>query len=213
MGRGKKSSFVIVSAFLGITACLVLWIENFQTKVVEVVTEIDIPLKLGDWEGEEIEVDQRTYDILETPMVIIRRYQKNGKEVYFAGIFSSKKRKAIHPPEICLTGGGVAAQKKIIDLKIGEKIYPTNKLEILGGEDAPYREAVFYWYRAGDNLYTNFYAQQMYYSWTQIIRRPIKSSDVALLRISVVGERGESSESLEEKAGDFAGELFSHLGM
>ena len=184
MGAENKR-FLVIAAILLFSAAIIFRLESGQKKLQAVEESIDFPMELGDWVGEEIPVSTRTMEILETPLVVLRKFTNpEGEVVYFSGVFASRSRKAIHPPEVCLTGGGVAAQKDVIDLEISGKNYPTNKLVILPGKTRRPKEVIFYWYRVGDSLFSNFYAQQSQMAWMRIHRKPLKSTDVALLRIS-----------------------------
>ncbi|MEA3369246.1 MAG: EpsI family protein [Candidatus Ratteibacteria bacterium] len=212
MGAENKR-FLVITAILLFSAVIIFRIESGQKKLQVVEESIDFPTELGDWVGEEIPVSTRTLELLETPLVILRKFTNSqGEAVYFSGVFASRSRKAIHPPEICLTGGGVAARKDILDLEINGKNYPTNKLVILPGKTRRPKEVIFYWYRVGDSLFSNFYAQQSQMTWMRIHRKPLKSSDVALLRISTRQKNekeGEAEMELRLKA--FAEVLFNYL--
>jgi len=211
---GENKRFFTVMGVLTLCAGIIFFLEASQRKLLVKEESFDFPTKLGEWVGEEIPVSRRTLEILESPFVVIRKYSNpEGEIVYFSGVFSSRNRKAIHPPEVCLTGGGVAAHKEVFNLKIGNKIYPTNKLVILPGKEKRPEEVILYWYKAGEKLFTNFYAQQLQMTWNQIRRKPFKGTDTALIRISTREIYGENQHNLEERLTNFAALLFKYLGV
>lgn len=210
--EAKNKRFLVVSIILILSAGLVFWVESTQKKLQIVDESFDFPLVLGQWRGEEIPVSRQTLEILESPFVIIRKYTSlQGEVIYFSGVFSSRNRKAIHPPEVCLTGGGVSAHKDIISLKINDRDYETNRLVITPKELSGNKEVIFYWYKARDKIFTNFYAQQLQITWSLLLRKPLKLTDIALLRVSTPESRGEGEKELEERLKDFVRVLFSYL--
>ncbi len=66
-----------------------------------------IPLRVGDWRGEEIAIEKDIKGILETDMVLMRRYVNPGGEaVDLAIVYYKDSRVSLHLPESCLMGQG-----------------------------------------------------------------------------------------------------------
>ena len=106
---------------------LISRIENLpQLKVILVLGRVShdsldiriFPYVVGEWQGKELQVTEKEYDILETRNLISREYISSSDEkVYLFIIYSETNRGVFHPPEVCMMGGGV----KIVD-KRSEKI-------------------------------------------------------------------------------------------
>ncbi len=210
--QAELKRFVLVAIILAVSAGLTFALDLTQKKLFTLDESFEFPMQLGSWTGEEIPVSERTLEILESPFVIIRKYTNpQGETVYFSGVFSSRNRKAIHPPEVCLTGGGTSSKKDIVNLKINGTIYPTNRLAILRGEKNEAKEVIFYWYKAGDRIFKNFYAQQLQITLNEIKRKSLKVTDIALLRVSTLQRPGDSEGSAEQRLAVFTKLLFDYL--
>ncbi len=166
-----------------------------------------IPHTLGSWQGQDIALDERAYEILETRDVLFRRYQENADRpaVDLCIVFSQGNRKASHPPEVCYIGAGAHVDK-----------YPPQRMEIAGlpQGSSPYantllvgqgshREAVLYWYLAGSSLTHGYLHQQMKILWAQLLGRPAQG---ALIRCSTPLGEGESLEDALKRLRSFAQE-------
>lgn len=155
-----------------------------------------IPHALGGWLGEDVALEERTYEILETRQVLYRQYRLNPQAppIDLCVVLSEANRKASHPPEVCYIGSGAhvdrhpAARVQFASLK-GPTALPANVLLVRRGQ---YREVTLYWYLAGSRLMTNYYSQQLAILWSQLLGRP---SQGALIRVStpIVDESPEQA--------------------
>ena len=155
------------------------------------ISVTDFPKVVGEWKAQDIPLDQRVYELLETKNLIMRNYvNKQGESVNCYIIYSQDNRKVAHPPEICLQGEGATVVDKTA-IQITDSIKAT-KLIL---EKSLSRELVIYWYKAG-NLNTNDYIkQQLKIAINRMLR---KSSSGALIRLAteIKGESQDKALSL-----------------
>jgi EpsI family protein len=145
----------------------------------------ELPVLVNDWYGEDIKVDERTLEILETDDVIIRVYRKKQSiPVELCIVYASNNRKVAHPPEICYKGGGWSLEeKKHVVFPIKSNKYPevrANKLIIEKGDKT---QLVLYWYKCNKDFTSNYYRQQI-----NIVMNEIRSgkSTSGLIRFSTL---------------------------
>lgn len=113
------------------------------------------PINIGQWQGKDIPLSEKDYEILETRNLIMREYKNpRGESIYLYIIYSEGNRKVAHPPEICLTGGGL----NILD-KASIQLTPSIRAVKMLMEKGDFRQVVVYWYKAGD-AYTDQYLKQ-----------------------------------------------------
>jgi EpsI family protein len=134
----------------------------------DVVDVREFPLTMGDWRGEDHEITEREYEILETRNLISRTYtDTSGAEAHVFIIYSETNRSVFHPPEVCLIGSGITIVNKTsdaIDRKASS--FPVNKLYLKKGAS---QDIALYCYKSG-GLYTdNFYLQQASFTINQVL--------------------------------------------
>jgi len=203
--RSLPSAFHVQGAVLAIAPVLVLAL--LATSAVSGRDEIlperqslnSFPLRLGEWEGRELEISREELDVLKlTDYVNADFADPNGGVVnfYVAYYASQRKGASVHSPRACLPGGGW----KIIDSKVvnltgilpdGSDL-PVNQLIISTGQA---RQLVNYWFmQRGRNL-TNEYAVKWYIFWDSLTRR---RTDGALVRlVTPLPEQGGEEEAAQ----------------
>ncbi len=142
----------------------------------------NIPTVIAGMKSREIEMDQRTLDILETTDVMYREYSMKGKlPIFVCIIFSENNRKVAHPPELCLSGGGaVVEEKKQIQFSssVKDKFYAQRLIV----QHADRKWMYLYWYKTGKFFSSHYLLQQFLSALTQIVYR---KSSCALIRLSI----------------------------
>lgn len=162
-----------------------------------------IPHEFGSWHGEDVTLDERTYQILETRNVLYREYRaaQDSPPIVLCIVFSQINRKAPHPPEVCYTGAGAYVERRPYETL---ELSPTlgsiqgSSLLVRFGQT---QEVVLYWYLAGTQLTTSYYEQQRKVIWAQITGRPAQS---AMIRFSTVMIGNESQEEGMARLKSFA---------
>ena len=147
------------------------------------VAEIEIDGRK--WVGERTrELDEQTLRILEYPWYLIRQYRPADDlrpEVEYCVIFSKDNRKGVHPPDLCLEGGGQnITGKGMVVLKDVEGIGEVwcRELVVQSGR----RETYFlYTYKCGSQYTTSFWVQQ----WTIFLNGLLaRNASGGLIRVS-----------------------------
>jgi EpsI family protein len=168
----------------------------FQQRAFQDKLDIRIfPYRIDNWQGKDLPVTEKEYNILETHNLILREYvHPSGQRLILFVIYSETNRAVFHPPEVCLIGSGI----KIVDRKSEEinhakDTFLINKLFI---EKDNYKQIVLYCYKV-NNLYTdNYYLQQVYFAFNQLLGRHVCG---ATIRVSMLQgkDRNETLTTLK----------------
>jgi EpsI family protein len=155
--------------------------------------EIDIrmfPYTVGDWKGKELEVAEKTYEILETRNLISREYTNSANDkIFLFIIYSETNRSVFHPPEVCLMGGGIEiVDKQTESIDYNEKQFSANKLYT---QRDNYKGISLYCYKTGKLHTDNFYLQQAYFALGQLLRGHVKG---ATIRVTMVLKEDEEAQ-------------------
>jgi len=179
-------------------------IEQGKGRTPQTVTMSRIPLKVGQWEGKDIPVEQKVYEILETKDVLVREYKDpEGDSVYLSIVYSQSNRGSFHPPEICYLGGGVKLLNKGVEnIAVNDgNVLETNILEMDGPVGVM---KAWYWFAAGTRFVQSYYKQQIY-----LLRDAFsgRATQGALIRVSgkIVNSR------IEHKIKGFIRDMLPYL--
>ncbi len=142
-----------------------------------------LPIFINGWSGEDIKVDDRTLEILETDDVLMRDYKKEGNPfIQLCIIYASNNRKVSHPPEVCYKGSGWSLEEKILVVfSIKSDEFPELRANKLILEKGDQKQLVLYWYKCNSDYATNYYKQQINVVKSEIITG---KSTSGLIRIS-----------------------------
>lgn len=160
-----------------------------------------IPYKIGNWVGRDMELDEKTYEILETRNILSRLYLGPGNEsVHLLLVSSNKDRRVAHPPEVCYTSSNydiVSSQSAEFEV-LGQKI-PVKEFVAEDQNNPAHKEHVLYFYQVGKSFTANYYAQQLQFAFGTLTRQ---ESQILLVRLS-----GSSEKSFSE----FLAQILPHL--
>jgi len=71
----------------------------------------DIPLQIGDWQGEDVpQTNVEVQILLEPEEYIYRRYRRADGKIIWLSIIGSRQTKSFHPPQICYDAAGWRTQ-------------------------------------------------------------------------------------------------------
>ncbi|MDP1853762.1 MAG: EpsI family protein [Candidatus Omnitrophota bacterium] len=192
---------ILIIIIFSLTAALSLFLYYQQIKPEDAFNVANFPKQIADWQGEDIVLEEKVYEILETRNLLLREYKKSGEPaIVLYIIYSDKNRKASHPPEVCLTGSGVSIIKKTT-----EEITLTGsplKTNYLIAEKGGARELMFYWFKSGKTFTPNYLNQQLRIMLNQLQG---KSSGGAMIRISTTITKDE--KETEERLAGFIREI------
>ncbi|HHT9120098.1 MAG TPA: exosortase C-terminal domain/associated protein EpsI [Candidatus Hypogeohydataceae bacterium YC41] len=165
-----------------------------------------IPSLIGPWVGgKDLEADARVIEILETDDILTREYLgPKGVTILLCIAFSGESRKAIHPPEVCMSGGGWnLIEKKRLKVP-GSNNFEAIKLILEKGDS---KQIVLYWYKSGKEFTANFYSQQLGFVKSMLFGGEISCG---LIRVSTQIE-GQGVEEALSSLTDFAQALMPYL--
>ena len=167
MPNNKTCLIAIALLSLTLLGLIYLW-QPDSISSAEIRLE-SIPLKAGEWKGEDISISERIYQLLETKDVLTRKYiNSRGRKVVLAIVYSGVNRGAFHPPEICYLGGGRELLNKSVEkieiTEPGKNPYTIKVNRLLMGENGN-KEIAWYWFTAGNRATANYYRQQCYFIW------------------------------------------------
>jgi len=189
-----KNQFIVILSVLIITLAIAVPSYLFVPEAKESVKVSDFPMAIGAWQGKDLPVDERAYEILETRNLILREYAKGNEKVYFYIIYSQDNRKVSHPPEVCFEGSGITIVKKdkvALELADGSRILAN---ELVVEKKGP-TNLVLYWYKAG-NFYTdNYLKQQLSIALSRLRFKPTSS---AMIRLSVEMASNDTKNALAD---------------
>lgn len=143
----------------------------------------NFPYQMGEWTGQDSDVDERTYEILETRNVLSRSYVKaDGSYAHLLLVSSKRDRRVAHPPEVCYTGSHYSIVQSADDfVRTDSGEIPVRSFVAESEQNPEYREQVIYLYKIGNQYTTNYYAQQLRFAMDKISN---KESEVLLIRVS-----------------------------
>lgn len=196
--RGLAGRVAVALTLLILCAGL-SWRMLYPTLMEQGVKSSKLPLNIGRWVGYDSVVEDYVKLILETDDVIERNYLDGGSGnamVQLAVAFSSNNRRVAHPPEICYRAGGwEVVNKKIFQIK---GLPPLVRLVMDNGNRR--RDVVFYFFKSGDEITSNYYQQQFNIAANQLLGRATASS---LVRFSTTIRDNEDQLTAELRVVDF----------
>ena len=178
----------------------------------------DIPLIIGNWYGREIEIDEHTYELLETRDTIMREYTNDlGDKVVLVVVYSRENVRVVHAPDICLPGGGFSICEKATEVVSFSR--DNNPLPpLLRGTQQPavfnnytigdgsQKQPVFFLYKSGTKLTPNPLQMEFDFFINKALRRP---HSAALIRLSYAVNGNLENATLKTK--QFATEVMPVL--
>jgi len=174
----NNRNFIIVVVIFVMVAVIGLlsYLPTRFDKAAKVLMS-NFPMTVGEWQATDIPLADRDYEILETKNLIMRDYKNTkGDSVYLYIVYSENNRKVTHPPELCLTGGGLT----IVDKSSVQLTNNIRGVKLLM-EKGDARELVVYWFRAG-SLNTDSYVKQQLKVVFDLLRG--KRTSCALIRLT-----------------------------
>ena len=113
--------FLVVIILTIITATIVFHIENIEPFKNEMLFQF--PMQIDQWSGENIPMEERIFESLETPYAILRNYHSiKGKVINFSIVWYSDKEVAFHSAAACLGGtGNLVKVDELYDIKTQNK--------------------------------------------------------------------------------------------
>jgi EpsI family protein len=181
-----RNRYVILIVLMVLTAALVNLLNySSHYKSEEGIANIQqIPLKVGNWDGRDLNIEKVVYDILETKSIIHRTYTHNGPPVLLSVVYYPETKVDFHAPEACLGGRGITIDKstKTLAFKANGEQTKLELNQLIWHKD-DYEELVYYFYKSGDFVGNDYISLRIKLAMNKIINRPTSGS---LIRVSTV---------------------------
>jgi len=127
--------------------------ENYETRKDGIETLRKIPLRIGEWQGKDLQLEKLIYEILETKSIVQRSYLWNNQVVFLTIVYYPEQKVDFHAPEACLGGRGIQIQKQINKVRIVSDGKEHNiKLNQLIWDQQGEQRLVYYFYKSGEFL-------------------------------------------------------------
>ena len=205
--NASRVRFVVAAVLMAATA-LLLQARSRQEVFPARESLNSLPSQFGPWTGHDIDLDQKTLDILGAGEFLFRDYQETGNSQPPIGLFiayfpSQRAGDTIHSPSHCLPGAGwVPTQKQVVQISRPDgSSFPANRYVI---SKAGERELVIYWYQAHNRALASEYWAK-YYLVADSIR--MNRSDGALVRLITPMFHGESPNAAQARVLDLGSQL------
>jgi len=209
--QNMQKRYLIVIAIMLLTSVLVHFLsyDTYYEAEAGIRAIKNIPLEFGQWQGKDIPLDERIYEILETRSIINRSYRENnGQKVLLSIVYYPETKVDFHAPEACLAGRGIQISKsaQAITITPNEKKVTINLNRLIrqqGGSD----ELIYYFYKAGDFFGKNYIKMRFNLALNKFSR---KEKNGSLIRVSTP-VFGEDYKSASIMLTSFIEDLYPYL--
>lgn len=183
MLKTNKIYYLLIAAFVGLAFFRIDMPTSFKIDDYKNPLFESFPYELGKWKGEDFEVDEKTYEILETRNVLSRRYDApNGDQVALLLVSSNKDRRVAHPPEVCYLGSNFTiSNERENTLDVNNQEIPVKEFLAIQENRKNHKEHVLYLYKVGETFTRNYYAQQLKFALDSMQK---KDTEILLIRLS-----------------------------
>lgn len=168
-----------------------------------------VPIKIGEWQGEEYPLEETVYDILETRAIIHRSFTTNsGKNVFLSLVHYHDTKVDFHAPEACLGGNGLQTEKttKTVTLHSNGKSVTFDLARMITSNPQG-KSLVYYFYKTGRFVGSSYLMMRLNIATNKMMRNETKGS---LIRISTNFIPGKEKEA-EQVLLDFTQDLFPYI--
>jgi len=171
---------------------------NTEDVIPERKSFYEFPLKLSNWSGDTVDMDQSTVDFLGLSDYILTNYKhadEQGRVNFYVAYYQTQKHGVVpHSPKLCIPGGGWL----ITD--IGEynfKGVELNRVVITKGK---VKQLVYYWYRQRGQDIASEYALK----WSTFVGSFLQSrTDGALVRLTTTVNSTETVADADVRLQEF----------
>ncbi len=210
MDQPNKKKYIPVIVILAIAICAVAYLY-IPHNVKKAKVDLDnFPNKIGEWQGVDVKVNRRVYEILNPDGLLFKEYtNKKGEKVALVIVLGLNKRESFHPPEVCYSGGGGTVDSKTVE-KIsltGGQTLEVNKLIVENTRNRSQQAAMF-WFTAGDQHFASYYRQQIAIVWNEF---KTHNSWGSLIRVSTAESPLEKKTKAVSSMESFIRELYPLL--
>ena len=152
-----------------------------------------IPLKIGQWQGRDFDLEEIVYDILETKSIIHRSYTRDdGGSVFLSIVYYHDTKVDFHAPESCFGGRGLKVKKENIKVFVPKDVQetPLNIAQIISKKDD--RETLtYYFYRTGTFVGSSYIQMRLNIAINKLLNNDTSGM---LVRISTAANQNDRNE-------------------
>lgn len=181
-----KLHYLIVILLLGAAATIVNALHYKPEHDDGLANLQHFPFQINkQWNGQDYQLDQSVYDILETNSIIHRSYTKNNKEhVFLSVVHYSDTKVDFHAPEACLGAKGLKASKtnRKIVLQVDNLEINFNVAKLITENNA-YKTLTYYFYKSGNFVGSNYILLRFEIAANKLSRGDTRGS---LIRVSTI---------------------------
>ncbi len=195
----------VTSVFVNILGYNPFYKQNKGTDAVK-----KIPKIINKWQGYDIILKEKIYNILETRAIVHRIYRSGERRVFLSLIYYPETKVDFHTPEACLAGKGIAIKKRVRTIVLTNKKKDLKfKVNALLLKNNGSRLLIYYFYKCGDFLDNSYFKLRFKLAGTKLIGR---SKSGVLIRVSTPMVSDEySSQVLSEFITDLYPYIMEYL--
>lgn len=203
-----KFRYLIVFLLLVATA-LVLYGMEYDSERYEKAGLADlqaIPLQIGKWKGQDFQLDEMVYKILETKAIIHRSFSvDSGENVFLSVVHYHDTKVDFHAPEACIGGQGLKTKKttKTIILFSGAEERTIDIAEMVTTRSSG-QTLTYYFFKSGQYIGSNYIKMRLSIAANKLAKSDTRAS---LIRISTTLTPGNEAKA-ETLLGDFLQDFY-----
>ncbi len=172
--KNFSNKYILVILMLAATTCIVSALQYNSSQDAESgrATLQSIPLQIGEWQGFDMPLDEKVYEILETRAIIHRNYvNRKGETVLLSIVHYHDTKVDFHAPAACLGGRGEHTEKYTKNVMISSARNPYN-LEIaeILASNANGKSVSYYFYKAGTFMGQNYFKMRLHLAKNSLSR-------------------------------------------
>ena len=154
----SKRIWILIVTLLGVQIGTLTILRGFTA--VDVILPQkglnSLPLEIGEWKGEDSELDAKVFPVLGTNHTVNRIYQgpKGRSLSLHTALWPDIKSLMPHQPQLCYTNAGWnLSEEKTVE--VTTLTAPSIKVRLFSIERENRKMKVLYWYQLGDNIFWN----------------------------------------------------------
>jgi len=206
-----KSRYILICFTIALSAVFVNYLDygTYENAEAGIQAIEGIPMEFGKWHGENVLLEDRIYELLETKSIIHRKYySEKGNETFLSIVYHPETKVNFHAPEQCLGAQGIPIEKSLdrILFKNGDKKVEIN-LNRLMQEQSGKKFLVYFFFKTGDFIGPNYIKLRLNLAINKFTN---KKKSGSLIRISTPFSN-DNSQKAAHILTDFIKELYPYL--
>lgn len=206
-----KNRYLIIFLAIALSAFFVNYLDygTYQNAEAGIQAIKGIPMEFGRWNGENVLLEERIYELLETKSIIHRKYySENGNEVFLSIVYHPDTKVNFHGPEQCLGAQGIPLEKSLdrISFKNGDKTVEIN-LNRLMQKQYGKKSLIYFFFKTGEFIGPNYIKLRLNLAINKFTN---KKKSGSLIRISTPVSDDNTQKAANVLTG-FIKELYPYL--